>query len=84
MGRSGRTRYLRELALANRDMADVTYDTADEIGSAVGLMKAVDAAFEDYRGKDDLTQWHRIIEDIATVAREHGFDIDTKALRKLK
>ncbi len=80
-GWNSRTRYLRDLVLANRDMTDVTLDTVDEIASAVGLMKAVDAAFKDYRGKDDFTKWRRIFLDIAAVAREHGVDIDPKGLQ---
>ena len=83
-GPDSRTWYLRDLVLANRDMTDVTFDTADEIGSAVGLMKAVDAAVKDYRGKNDFTKWRRIIDDFVTVAREHGVAIDPKGLRKLK
>ena len=84
MRRYGRTRDLRDLALANRDMTDVKFGTADEISAAVGLMKALDTAVDDYAGKDEFAKWRRIIEDIVTVAREHGFDIDPKALRKLK
>ena len=83
-GRNMRTRYLRDLVLANRDMTDVTFATAEEIGSAVGLMKAVDDAVKDYRGKNDFTKWRRIIEDIVTVAHDHGVDIDPQTLRELK
>ncbi len=83
-GRDSRTRDLRDLVLANRDMTDVTFDTADEISSAVGLMKAVDAAVKDYRGKDEFAKWQRIFLDIVTVAHDHGVDIDPKSLRKLK
>ncbi len=83
-GRYSRIQYLRDLALANRDMAIVTFEHADEIGSAVGLMKAVDDAVKNYRGKDDFTKWRRIIEDIAAVARDYGVGIDPKGLRKLK
>ncbi len=84
MRRYGRTRDLRDLVLANRNITDVTLDTADEVASAVSLMKAVDAAVKDYRGEDDLAKWRRIFLDIAAVARDHGVDIDPKTLRKLK
>jgi len=83
-GRDSRTQYWRDLVLANRDMTDVTVDTVDEIASAVGLLRAVNAAVKDYAGKDEFAKWQRIILDIATVAREHGVGIDPKALRKLK
>ena len=83
-GRDSRTRDLRDLVLANRDMTDVAFDTADEIAAAVGLMKAVDAAVKDYRGKDEFAKWRGIFLDIATIAREYGVDIDPKAFRKLK
>ena len=84
MRRYGRTRDLRDLALANRDMTDVPFGTADEISAAVGLMRAVDTAVDDYAGDDELAKWRRIFLDIAAVAHDHGVDIDPKTLRKLK
>ncbi len=75
-GRYSRNRYLRELALANRDQAEVTFETADEIASAVGLMKAIESAVDDYAGKDEFARWQRIFKDIVSIAREHGIDID--------
>ena len=82
--RTRTTQRFRDLALASRGMTQVTFNRADEISSAVGLMKAVKAAVEDYKGDNDLTKWRRIMADIAMVARDYGVDIDPKALRELE
>ena len=78
---AGRKQYrssqrFRDLALANRDMTDVTFENAVEISSAVGLMKAVETAVDDYAGEDEFAKWRRIFVDIVSIAHVHGVDID--------